>query len=145
MQVKIKLINPKCMPVRMSQDAAGYDVFSSKRQFIRKGRNLVPLGFALEMPHGMWAEIRPRSSFSLKGFPSDKGNIDADSLHGTIDADYRGEVHAIIHSRSTFFLKEHLRIAQLVFHTLPEVALEQVEELQADTQRGQKGFGSTGK
>ena len=143
MEVKIKLINPKCMPVRMSTQAAGYDVFTSKRKYMRKGRNLVPLGFALEMPPNMWAEIRPRSSFSLHGFLSRKGHVNADSLLGTIDADYRGEVNAIVYARQTFIIEENTRIAQIVFHQLPETNLTLVDEL-SDTLRGNKGFGSTG-
>lgn len=142
MEVKIKLINPKCMPVRMSTQAAGYDVFTSKRKYMRKGRNLVPLGFAMEMPPNMWAEIRPRSSFSLHGFLSRKGYMNADVLHGTIDSDYRGEVNAIIYARQPFIIEENTRIAQIVFHQLPETILKQVDEL-SDTLRGNKGFGST--
>ena len=126
----------------MSTQAAGYDVFTSKRKYMRKGRNLVPLGFAMEMPPNMWAEIRPRSSFSLQGFPSKKGYMDAVALHGTIDSDYRGEVNAIIYARQPFIIEENTRIAQIVFHQLPETTLKQVDEL-SDTPRGNKGFGST--
>ena len=121
-----------------SPDAAGYDIYADQFGFIIGGGRLtVSTGWAMEMPVGYYAEIRPRSGLAVKH--------GIDTLAGVIDSDYRGEVKVFLinHSDSTFIIKAGDRIAQLVFrkHEAPNIMI--VSEL-GDSVRGVGGFGSTG-
>lgn len=100
-------------------------------------RQLVSLGFALELPQGYEAVIRPRSGNSKNGI---------DVAIGTIDCDYRGIVMANIinNSNEDFIINNQDRICQLAIRQVPKINFIEVEELN-DTERGSNGFGSTGK
>ncbi len=102
-------------------------------------RALVPTGFALELPHGYEAQVRPRSGLALKH------GITMLNSPGTIDADYRGEVMVILinHGTEPFLVQRGDRIAQLVIAPVAQVEIVAVEAL-GDTERGPGGFGSTG-
>ena len=93
----------------------------------------------MEMPHGLEAQVRPRSGLAVKH------GITCLNSPGTIDADFRGEVQALLinHGDAPFPIKPGDRIAQLVFARLPEVRMEVVDAL-SDSERGAGGFGSTG-
>ena len=137
--VKFKMLTATTLiPERASQGAAGYDIYADQSGFITDygGRLTVSTGWAMEMPSGYYAEIRPRSGLAVKH--------GIDTLAGVIDSDYRGEVKVILinHSDSTFVIKAGERIAQLVFrkHETPNIML--VDEL-GDSVRGAGGFGST--
>ena len=90
--------------------------------------------------------MRPRSGCSLKGI-QDEYNVrhDADSLFGTIDTDYRGEIKMIVnsHEEEPFFLADGQRIAQLVISPVFTGSVEIVDDLD-NTERGEGGFNSTG-
>lgn len=104
------------------------------------------LGFAMEMPEGYVATIRPRSGFSVKGITSANGvRCNADTVLGTIDEDYVGEVGVIIKNYEIFPFRiaKGTRIAQMIFQRYLAPELEEVEEL-STTDRGAGGFGSTG-
>lgn len=127
----------------MSEGASGFDIFAAINEPIRLRageRRLIPTGFAIEMPIGVEAQIRPRSGLALKH------GISILNTPGTIDADYRGEVGVIIINlgQEDFEIKPGDRIAQLVFVEVPKVTLEEVEEL-SDSTRGTGGFGHTGR
>lgn len=94
----------------------------------------VPLGFGLVIPDGYQAVIKPRSSMNAKGIISQIG---------TIDSGYRGEISAIFInlSQSTYTFKKGDKICQIVIE--PVVLAEPVLELEND--RGEGGFGSTGR
>ncbi|TCS82994.1 dUTP diphosphatase [Tepidibacillus fermentans] len=131
------------IPQRMSEGASGFDIFAAINEPIRLRageRRLIPTGFAIEMPIGVEAQIRPRSGLALKH------GISILNTPGTIDADYRGEVGVIIINlgQEDFEIKPGDRIAQLVFVEVPKVTLEEVEEL-SDSTRGTGGFGHTGR
>ncbi len=102
-------------------------------------RALVPTGFALELPHGYEAQVRPRSGLALKH------GITILNSPGTIDADYRGEVMVILinHGTEPFLVQRGDRIAQLVIAPVAQVEIVAVEAL-GETERGPGGFGSTG-
>ena len=102
-------------------------------------RALIPTGFCVGIPEGYEMQVRPRSGLALKhGITTLNGP-------GTIDADYRGEVHVILinHGQEPFVVQRGMRIAQMVIAPCQRVGWSEVESLD-DTVRGQGGFGSTG-
>jgi dUTP pyrophosphatase len=103
-------------------------------------RTLIPCGFALAVPEGYEAQVRPRS-----GLASRHG-VTVVNSPGTIDADYRGEVKvALVNLGSASFTVERgMRIAQLLIAPVPRVRWAEVAEL-PDTSRGSGGFGHTGR
>jgi dUTP pyrophosphatase len=102
-------------------------------------RTLVKTGLFAELEKGFEIQVRPRSGLALK-----KG-ITVINAPGTIDADYRGEIGVILInlSKENFIISSGDRIAQLVVcrHEQPIIKLR---ESLGETQRGEKGFGSTG-
>lgn len=102
-------------------------------------RALVPTGFAMALPAGYEAQIRPRSGLAYKH------GITCLNTPGTIDADYRGEVKVLLinHGAEPFTITRGERIAQMVIAPITQPAFVSVETLD-DTARGEGGFGSTG-
>ena len=102
-------------------------------------RELVPTGFAMAIPPGFEAQIRPRSGLALKH------GIGLVNAPGTVDSDYRGEIKIILINlgREDFEISRGMRIAQMIIAPVLQVAIEPVESLD-DTARGAGGFGSTG-
>ena len=102
-------------------------------------RALIPTGFAIALPAGYEAQVRPRSGLAAKH------GVTVLNSPGTIDADYRGEVGVILinHGDVAFTVSRAMRIAQLVIAPVAQAALVEVAELSA-TERGAGGFGSTG-
>lgn len=138
MKVKVKLLNGGIMPVKKTRGASCFDCYANESVFILQGkRKKVPLGFALELPEGYEAVIRPRSSGTINSI---------DTGIGTIDCDYRGEVSATIinNTESILEVQKGERICQMKIQESIFVELEQTEEL-SETERGDGGFGSTGR
>jgi dUTP pyrophosphatase len=130
------------MPVRMTEHAAGFDLHAalSETMTLQPGEiRLIPCGFAMALPPGYEAQVRPRS-----GLASRHG-ITMVNTPGTIDADYRGELQVplINLGRQAFSIERGMRIAQMVIMPVPEVKLIEVEDLD-ETRRGKGGFGHTG-
>lgn len=130
------------LPRKMSELASGFDLYAAVTEdlVLQPGaRALVPTGIAIAMPGGLEAQIRPRSGLALKH------GITCLNTPGTIDADYRGEIKVLLINlgQEPFAIKRNERIAQMVFQTVPEVALTEVGEL-SETERGAGGFGHTG-
>ena len=102
-------------------------------------RKLVPTGFAMAIPPGFEAQIRPRSGLALKH------GIGLVNAPGTVDSDYRGEIKIILINlgHEDFEISRGMRIAQMIIAPVLQVAIEPVESLD-DTIRGAGGFGSTG-
>jgi dUTP pyrophosphatase len=103
-------------------------------------RTLVPTGLSLEIPDGYEAQIRPRSGLALKH------GITLPNSPGTIDSDYRGPVGVIVMNAGAdpFHIAHGERIAQMVIAPVVRAAFDLVDRLD-DTDRGQGGFGSTGR
>jgi dUTP pyrophosphatase len=130
------------LPQKMSQDASGYDLYAANEQTVTLApgeRALIPTGFALSMPLGLEAQIRPRSGLAFKH------GITTLNSPGTVDADYRGEIKVLLinHGSVPFHVQRGERIAQMVFQLVPEVHLNETASLD-DTKRGAGGFGHTG-
>ncbi|WP_339063213.1 dUTP diphosphatase [Tepidibacillus marianensis] len=131
------------LPQKMSEGASGFDIFAAIKENIKLKpgeRKLIATGFALEMPIGMEAQIRPRSGLALKY------GVSVLNTPGTIDADYRGEVGVILinYGCEDFEIQPGDRIAQMVFIEVAKISLEEVEEL-THTSRNSGGFGHTGR
>jgi len=126
----------------MSASAVGFDLFARLEipVILEFGeRTVVPAGFAIEIPIGYEAQIRPRSGLAAK-----KG-ITMLNSPGTIDPDYRGEVKVILANfgEVPVTIKNTDRIAQMVICPVVVPELIEVDEL-SESDRGQNGFGSTG-
>jgi dUTP pyrophosphatase len=103
-------------------------------------RLLIPTGLFIQLPDGYEAQIRPRSGLAIKH------GITCLNTPGTIDSDYRGEIKVILINlgKEPQTLHNGDRIAQMVISKVEKAGLILVEELN-DTQRGEGGFGHTGK
>jgi dUTP pyrophosphatase len=103
-------------------------------------RALIPTGFAIALPAGFEAQVRPRSGLALKH------GITVLNSPGTIDADYRGEVGVILINLGTtpFTVSRGMRIAQLVVAPVTHIHWDIAETLPGSA-RGSGGFGSTGR
>ena len=153
-EVKI-VLEGGVMPEKATKGAACYDLYVPEDFKLRRGRQIVPLGFRLQLPKNMAAIVKSRSSFASNGIEVMyeqlcelyKKRLDADVLLGTIDSDYTGIVGVIIDvhdelASHTFIAKE-TRIAQMQFVEVPETEFKQVDTLD-ETERGNGGFGHTG-
>lgn len=143
--MKIKIVNSSHHPLPQYATplSAGLDLRANLDAPITlqpMERRLVPTGLRIALPEGYEAQVRPRSGLALKH------GITLLNTPGTIDADYRGEIGAIMVNLSTepFTIADGERIAQLVI-----ARYEQAEWLETDaldeTERGEGGFGHTGK
>lgn len=144
--VAIKILHHKAkLPKYGSAEAAGADLHAvvddgQEGYIIRPGyRGVIPCGFAMELPVGYEAQVRPRSGLALKV------GITVVNTPGTIDSDYRGEVMVILinHGIEDFVIKSGDRIAQMVIAPVTRGAFSFADELNS-TDRGVRGFGSTG-
>ena len=108
---------------------------------IAPGRTaMIPSGFAIALPDGYEAQIRPRSGLAAKF------GVTVLNAPGTVDADYRGEVKVMLinHGQAPFAVRRGDRIAQMVVAPVSRVVLIERETLD-ETQRGEGGHGSTGR
>ena len=138
--IKIKLLTPSAqLPTRSTEGSAAFDLYASEHIAIEAGGvSRVPVGLAVEIPVGFYADLRLRSGFASK-------NSAALCSSGVVDSDYRGEVMipVINHGREMIVISVGDRIGQMLILPVPETEIAQVEEL-TDTVRGNGGFGSTG-
>ncbi|MDB5332751.1 MAG: deoxyuridine 5-triphosphate nucleotidohydrolase [Phycisphaerales bacterium] len=130
------------LPVKMTGQSAGFDLAAAVTEpaILQPGDiRVIPCGFAMALPPGYEAQVRPRSGLSSRH------GVTLVNTPGTIDSDYRGEVRVplINLGREPFTVERGMRIAQMVIVPVPEVILEEAEELDA-TERGDGGFGHTG-
>ena len=130
------------LPRRATSQSAGFDLMAcveDELEIAPGDRALVPTGIAVALPGGYEAQIRPRSGLALEC------GLTLLNAPGTVDADYRGEVRLIVVNLGSrpVTVRRGDRLAQMVVHQLPEVVLEEVEELPG-SERGAGGFGHTG-
>ena len=145
MKIQVKIaMHENCadlVPAKAHSDDAAFDLKSRCDMVVNVGKStLVPTGVYIELPVNYEAQVRPRSGLALKH------NITLTNSPGTIDAGYRGEVGVIMfnHGPEEFVIRRGDRIAQMVIAELPSVELVTAEKL-SDSNRGEGGFGSTGK
>ncbi len=131
------------LPAYQSPQAAGMDLHAcvDGPVILEPGQvKLIPCGFAMALPEGYEAQVRPRSGLAAKH------SIGIINSPGTIDSDYRGEVMVplINHGRAAFTIERNMRIAQMLVKPIYRTVWIEVDELDS-TQRGQGGFGHTGR
>jgi dUTP pyrophosphatase len=131
------------LPRYATEFSAGMDICASLDGdlTVRPGETvLVPTGFAIALPEGFEAQVRPRSGLAIRH------QIGIMNSPGTIDADYRGEVKIILTNFGTevFVIHRGDRIAQMVVAPFMRVEWDR-QELLDETVRGAGGFGHTGK
>lgn len=157
-KVKVKKLSENAvLPTKAHKTDAGFDLTATSREFDKDGNIVYGTELAFEIPEGYVGYIFPRSSVSKK-------DIVLTNCVGVIDAGYRGEVMAkfkpvsMAHETISRLPRDHLsyfrhfgedykvgeRIGQLIIMPLPEIELEEATEL-SDTDRGEGGYGSTGK
>lgn len=130
------------LPCYMTPLAAGMDIRAAVTKPVilaPKTIELIPTGFAMALPEGFEAQIRPRSGLAVRH------GISLINSPGTIDADYRGEVKlAVINLGSEpYSIHRGDRIAQMIISRVFKAELTEVDSLDA-THRGDGGFGHTG-
>ena len=130
------------LPAYATHGAAGMDVAAAVDRSVILGageRLAIPTGFAMAVPAGYEAQIRPRSGLALKH------GVTVANAPGTIDSDYRGEVAILLVNLGDqdFTIERGMRIAQMVVAPVTQVTPVATESL-PDTNRSDGGFGSTG-
>jgi len=141
--VSIQRLSPNAtLPAYATPGAAGMDLAAAIDDpvVLEPGRTaLVPCGFAIALPHGFEAQVRPRSGLAAKH------GVTVLNAPGTIDCDYRGEVKAILinHGSEPFTIAPGMRVAQMVVAAVEEVVWAPADTL-PDTVRADGGFGHTG-
>ncbi len=132
------------LPAYHSIEAAGADLVAAVPEneplWLEPGRfALVPAGFAMALPQGYEAQIRPRSGLAFKY------GVTVLNAPGTIDSDYRGEVKVLLinHGPDAFEITRGLRIAQMIIAPVVQARFCERAALE-DSERGSGGFGSTG-
>lgn len=143
--MKVRIVNKSTLelPAYSTPLSAGMDLRADIDEPITLGsleKAMVPTGLHIELPDGYEAQVRPRSGLAAKH------GITVLNSPGTIDADYRGEIRVILVnlSKEPFVINRGERIAQMVIARYEKIEWEQVCEL-SDSERGEGGFGSTGK
>jgi len=146
--IKIMRLHPNTdsdipLPRYMTAQSAGMDLCAAIKNdlVVNPGElKLIPTGFAIALPEGFEAQVRPRSGLAIKH------GIGLINSPGTVDADYRGELKiAVINlGAEPYTFRRGDRIAQMVIKRVYVARLEIVEELD-ETQRNTGGFGHTGK
>lgn len=129
------------LPKYANEGDAGMDLYSAEESVLEPSEfRVLSTGIKIELPVGYEAQIRPRS-----GFAANEG-ISVLNSPGTIDSNYRGVIKVVLvnHGKKPFEVKKGDRIAQMVFKKVEKAELKEVEFL-SETNRGEKGFGSTGK
>ncbi|MFZ1572266.1 MAG: dUTP diphosphatase [Candidatus Kapaibacterium sp.] len=130
------------LPKYATNGSAGIDICAAINEeitLLQFERKLIPTGFAISIPYGYEAQVRPRSGLAIKN------GVTVLNSPGTIDSDYRGEISVILINTGNepFTIKRGDRIAQIVISKYEQVSWDEVDELD-ETSRGIGGFGSTG-
>ena len=143
--MKIKIVNKSKHPLPnyATALAAGMDLRANIAEPIELfplERSLIPTGIYIQLPEGYEAQIRPRSGLAAKH------GVSIVNAPGTIDADYRGEIRVILVNLSNekFTVNDGERICQMVISKHERIEWSRVEVLD-ETERGEGGFGHTGK
>lgn len=145
MSIQVKIVNKSHhpLPAYATAGSSGMDI----RAFLKEPiclapleRGLIPTGLFIAIPQNAEVQIRPRSGLAIKQ------GLTCLNSPGTIDADYRGEIKVILINLSNEpqTIQDGDRIAQMVFQQVEKANWEWVVELEV-TERGEGGFGHTGK
>lgn len=143
-RIKVKIVNRSGheLPTYETPSSAGMDVRAALKEPVTLQpleRALIPTGLRIQLPRGYECQMRPRSGLALKH------GISLVNTPGTVDADYRGEIGAIVINLSNepFTINDGERICQMVITNYTHVEWEPAERLD-ETVRGDGAFGHTG-
>lgn len=138
-----KLSDNAQLPTRGSEHAVGYDLYASEKTVVKfadygvQNWTLIKTGLSVAIPAGHYGRVAPRSGLAVKN--------GINVLAGVVDPDYRGELGVVLvnHSGNTLKVNAGERIAQLILEKVSTPDAGWADEL-PDTDRGSKGFGSSG-
>ncbi len=143
------------LPEKKHEGDACYDLYVPKDTELQDGRQIIKMGFRMQLPHGFCAQIRARSGYSSQGIEI-KGTDerhDADVITGIVDENYRGEIGVILNNHKWRvmlngksvrpILAQGTRIAQMQIVAVPQTVLQVVDAVDENDARGEKGFGSS--
>ncbi|MBF0610662.1 MAG: dUTP diphosphatase [Magnetococcales bacterium] len=131
------------LPAYQTASAAGMDLLAAVEQevILQPGEwRLIPSGLTVAIPQGYEGQVRPRSGLAFKH------GVTVLNAPGTIDADYRGEIGVLLinHGKLPYSIQRGDRIAQFLLSPVLQGRWQPVNELPV-TQRGEQGFGHTGR
>lgn len=143
MEIKIVNRSKHSLPEYKTKASAGMDIRANLEEIVTLKpleRKLIPTGLFIELPEGYEAQIRPRSGLALNE------GLGLLNSPGTLDADYRGELGVIVVnlSNNMITIEDGERICQMVINKVEQAEWIEVNEL-SDSERGDGGFGHTGK
>ena len=143
MEIKIVNLSKHPLPEYKTKASAGMDIRANLEEIVTLKpleRKLIPTGLFIELPEGYEAQIRPRSGLALNE------GLGLLNSPGTLDADYRGELGVIVVnlSNNMITIEDGERICQMVINKVEQAEWIEVNEL-SDSERGDGGFGHTGK
>ena len=127
------------IPLKAYIDSAGYDLFANESiQVLSNSRALISTGLKMQIPNGFYGQISPRSGLALMN-----GIV---AFSGTVDSGYIGIVYVLLFNFSSkdFLVEKGNRIAQMIFKKCENVSFSIDENLTFDSERGVKGFRSSG-
>jgi len=144
-EIKVKrLTNTAIIPTKNNKTDAGYDLYADEDIVVYPEETvLISTGISFAIPKGYAGLIWDRSGMGVKGMHRHAG---------VVDCDYRGELKVALsntlsrdfYKENVFFINKGDRIAQIIFQEVPHFDLVEVSSLD-DTDRGEKGWGSSGK
>ena len=144
-KVEVKVVREQGveLPKYETKGSAGMDVRANIKEPITLKsveRILIPTGLKVAIPEGYEIQVRPRSGLAIKH------GITMLNTPGTVDSDYRGELKVIVVnlSNETYTIEPNERIGQFVLNKIEQIEFVEVDELDS-TERGEGGFGHTGK
>ena len=144
-KVQVKVVREKGVEKKKyeTEGSAGMDVRANIEEPITLKsleRILIPTGLKVAIPEGYEIQVRPRSGLAIKH------GITMLNTPGTVDSDYRGELKVIVVnlSNEAYTIEPNERIGQFVLNKIEQIEFVEVQELDS-TERGEGGFGHTGK
>ena len=137
--LQIKQLSPNAtLPTRNFSTDSGLDIYAAEDTIVTHTHaTIIPTGIAINIPEGYEGTIRPRSGKSVK--------TNLRVVLGTIDAGYVAEIGVIADTldRSSYLVQRGEKIAQLVVQRVETPQLEIVDQFDIQSERGEKGFGSS--
>ena len=142
MIVNFEVLPGGTAPTKAHDSDACWDLYMRENDNPSRLVTRLFLGIRLQLPRGWWADLRARSGVWKNSYVLCNGA-------GVVDAGYRGELMALFYDLDPKAIKEDYqigdRVAQMMIRRVEPVVLEQVESIDKDTDRGEGGFGSTGR
>lgn len=142
MTIKVEYTKEIHDPMQATEGAAGIDLPTSIGTVLKAGGSMIiPTGITMIIPKGYVCLIKGRSGLAFKH--------DIEAFNGVIDSDYRGEIMVKLrnHGDKDHHFHRGDRVAQIVLHEIPHVVIQEASHVidKYSTERGGKGFGSSGK